>query len=410
MNNFSPRQLIAAVIVVSAATSFLTVLISFGFLTGERPREVVERIIERTPGGSLTRDITQRVTDGDEPIVAVVKRASPSVVSIVATKDVPVVERYFTNPFQDDPFFERFFGQQFGIPQYRSRGTEERQVGAGSGFIVSADGLIVTNKHVVADVAAEYTVFLNDGAKLPAKVLARDPVQDLAVVKVERSGLPMVTLGDSDAVEVGQSVIAIGNTLGEFRNTVSVGVISGLQRTVIASGPGGGPEELQELIQTDAAINPGNSGGPLLNIRGEVIGINTAMAQGAENVGFAYPINKAKRDIESVKTSGRIIYPFLGIRYVIVTPTIAAEKKLPVDFGAYIAGDGRDPAIVAGGPAEKAGLKEGDIIIEFNSERVDPTHTLASLVGKQRVGERVTLKVRRGADTLTLTATLEERK
>ncbi|MDP3727530.1 MAG: trypsin-like peptidase domain-containing protein [bacterium] len=410
MNNFSPRQLIAAVIVVSVATSFLTVLVSFGFLTGERPAEVVERIIEQAPGGSAVRDIAKRGTDGDEPIVAVVKRAAPSVVSIVATKDVPIVERYFINPFEGDPRFGQFFGREFGVPQFRQRGTEERQVGAGSGFIVSADGLILTNKHVVADAAADYTVFLNDGTKLPAKVLARDPVQDLAIMKVERSGLPPVTLGDSDRVEVGQTVVAIGNTLGEFRNTVSVGVISGLERTVIASGPQGGPEELAELIQTDAAINPGNSGGPLLNLRGEVIGINTAMAQGAENVGFAYLINKAKRDIESVKTSGRIIYPFLGIRYVMVTPGIAAEKKLPVDFGAYLVGGEGNPAIVAGGPAEKAGLKEGDIIVEFNGERVDIPHTLAGLVGKYQAGEQVTLKARRGADTLTLTATLEERK
>ena len=351
----SPRQLIAAVIVVSAATSFLTVLISFGFLTGERPAEVVARIIEQAPGGSAIRQIAERAIDQDEPVVAVVKRASPSVVSIVATKDVPIVERYFINPFEGDPLFGQFFGREFGVPQFRQRGTEERQVGAGSGFIVSADGLILTNKHVVADAAADYTVFLNDGTKLPAKVLARDPVQDLAVVKVERTGLPPVTLGDSDQVEVGQTVVAIGNALGEFRNTVSVGVISGLQRTVTASGPQGGPEELAELIQTDAAINPGNSGGPLLNLRGEVIGINTAMAQGAENVGFAYLINKAKRDIESVKTSGRIIYPFLGVRYVMVTADVVSREKLPVDYGAYVVGDERDPAVAAGGGGGEGG-------------------------------------------------------
>ncbi len=406
MEKFSPRQLIAAVIVISVATSFLATMVMLSVLTGEKPGRVVERIIERAPGGQPSaREISERVLRQDELVVAVVKRAAPAVVSIVATKDVPVVERFFINPFGGDPFFE-----QFRVPQFRQRGTQRQEIGAGTGFLVSADGLVLTNKHVVADTGAEYTVFLNDGAKLPAKVLARDPVQDLAVLKVERNGLATVTLGDSSKAEVGQTVIAIGNALGEFRNTVSVGVISGLQRTIVASGASTGPESLQELIQTDAAINPGNSGGPLLNLKGEVIGINTAMAQGAENVGFAYPINKAKRDIESVKSVGRIVYPFLGVRYVMVTKDLATEEKLPVDFGAYVFGDQNEPAVVKDSPADKAGLKSGDIILEFNSEKIEPTRTLASLIQKYKVGERVTLKVRRGPETLTLTATLEERR
>ena len=395
-----PRQLIAAVIVISAATSFLVALLAFGMLSGEKPREIVERIIEQSPGAASERILRQ-----DELVVSVVKRAAPSVVSIVATKDVPVVERFFINPFGGDPLFE-----QLQIPQFRQRGTKRQEVGAGTGFIVSADGLILTNRHVVADTGAEYTVFLNDGTKLAARVLARDPVQDLAVMKVERSDLPVLSLGDSAGVEIGQSVIAIGNALGEFRNTVSVGVISGLRRTVVASSPETGPESLAELMQTDAAINPGNSGGPLLDLRGEVIAINTAIAQGAENIGFAIPINKAKRDIESVKSVGRIVYPFIGIRYHIITKDIQARQNLPVDYGALVAGDANEPAVVPGSPAEKAGLKANDIILEFNGEKIEASNTLAAILGKYKVGDRVTLKVRRGADTIELSVVLEERK
>ncbi len=401
-----PRQLIGVAIVTSAATAFLVSLAVFGALSGEKPSRIAELIVERAPGPDAG---SERVLRQDELVVSAVKRASPAVVSIVATKDVPVIERFFINPFPDDPFFRQFFGQEFNIPQFRQRGTEKQEVGAGTGFIVSADGLIVTNKHVVADTAADYTVFLSDGAKLPGRVLARDPVQDLAVVKVDRGNLATLPLGDSDKIQIGQGAIAIGNALGEFRNTISVGVVSGLGRTIVAAGPEG-TGQVQELIQTDAAINPGNSGGPLLNLSGEVIGVNTAMARGAENIGFAIPINKAKRAIESVKASGRIIYPFLGIRYVMVTKEIAAEKKLAVDYGALIAGDGREPAIVKGSPADKAGLREGDVILEFNGERVEPPRTLAALIQKYRVGERIAMKVRRGNDTLALPATLEERK
>ncbi len=412
MDNLRHRQLIAAVIVISAATSFLVSLLAFGFLAGEKPSQVVERIIERAPAGApAEKEISERVLRQDELVVAVVKRVSPSVVSIVATKDVAVIEQFFINPFQGDPFFEQFFGGGgFRVPQFRQKGTQKKEIGAGTGFIVSSDGLILTNKHVVADPAAEYTVFLNDATKVPARVLARDPAQDLAVLKIDKSGLPAVDLGDSSEVQIGQSVIAIGNALGEFRNTVSVGVVSGLQRSIIASGGGGGPEELAELIQTDAAINPGNSGGPLLNLRGEVIAINVAMAQGAENVGFAYPINKAKRDIESVKATGRIIYPFLGVRYAVITKELQAERKLAADYGALIVGNADEPAVVKDSPADKAGLKAGDIILEFNGERIEPARTLASLIQKYKVGDRVTLKVLRGQDTLTLSATLEERK
>ncbi len=413
MEKLSPRQLILTVLVISLATSLLVSLVTVSALIGIRPSEIVERILGRTaPASPNGPEIAERVLRQDELVVSVVKRVSPAVVSIVATRDVPVIEQFFINPFQGDPFLERFFGGgQFQIPQFRQRGTEERQVGAGTGFVVAEDGLILTNRHVVADTNADYTVLFNDGAKVPVSTIVRDPVQDLAVIQVKRGiKLVAVPLGDSAKIEIGQTVIAIGNALGQFSNTVSVGVISGLRRNVVAGGGAGGPEQLAELIQTDAAINLGNSGGPLLNLRGEVIGINVAMAQGAENIGFAIPIAKARRDIESVKATGRIVYPFLGIRYVIVTTELAAKEKLPVEYGALLIGDDEGPAVVKGSPAEKAGLKERDIILEFNGERIEPSRTLASLIQKYKVGDTVTLEVQRGEETLTVSAILEERK
>ena len=264
-----------------------------------------------------------------ETIPRIVKEVSPAVVSIIISKYVPVYEQGYYNPFgENSPFDIR-------IPILKQKGTKLQEVGGGTGFVVSSDGLIATNKHVVLDDEAEYTVLTNDGKKYSAKVVDRDPLQDIAIIKIDANDLPILKLGNSDNLEIGQTVIAIGNALGEFRNTVSSGIISGLLRTITAGG-GGMSEQLEDIIQTDAAINPGNSGGPLLNLNGEVIGMNTAVVQGAENIGFAVPINKVKRDIVDIKTKGKIIYAFLGVRYVLVTKAIAETNKLPVDYGALI--------------------------------------------------------------------------
>ena len=356
--------------------------------------------------------LPERPLRQDEMIVKAVEEASPAVVSIVASKDVPVIERYYVDPFGNDPFFQQFFGGGSGlqVPQYRQKGTQKQDVSSGTGFIVSSDGLILTNKHVVADAEAEFTVLMNDGRKKPAKVLARDTAQDLAVLKIEGVDLPVVRFGDSSQVKIGQAVIAIGNALGQFRNTVSVGVVSGLERSITAGSGGGGEEALQELIQTDAAINPGNSGGPLLNIAGEVIGIDTAMAQGAENIGFALPINSAKRDVASVKAHGKILYPFLGVRYTLVTKDIADKEKLARDYGARVMKSDTESAIVAGSPADKAGIKEGDIILQINSERIDASHPLASLIQKYQVGDEITLRIFREGRESDIKIKLEERK
>lgn len=332
----------------------------------------------------------------EQAVIEVVKNATPSVVSIVISKNVPVYEQEFINPFGADSPFD------FQIPQYVQKGSQLQEVGAGSGFIISSDGLILTNKHVVSDKSAEYTVYTSDEQKYKAKVMALDPAQDLAIIKIDAAGkifTPM-TLGDSSGTQLGQGAIAIGNALGQFSNTVSVGIISGLGRTISASNQiGSVSETLENTIQTDAAINAGNSGGPLLNLKGEVIGINTAMAEGAQDIGFAIPINVAKRDIQQFAVAGKIVYPFLGVRYVLLESGGAEITKGPAG----------ETAVTAGSAAEKAGLKEGDIILEINSEKITTSDTMAAIIQKYNPGDTITLKILRDGSEISLDTTLGER-
>jgi serine protease Do len=283
-------------------------------------------------------------------------------------------------------------------------------VGGGTGFIITSDGLIATNKHVVDDETATYTVLTNDGKKYDAKVLSRDPINDLALVKVEASNLPTLPLGDSADLEIGQRVIAIGNSLGQYRNTVTTGVVSGIGRTIIASTTGTGSEQLEGVIQTDAAINFGNSGGPLLDIGGTVIGINTAIDAQGQLVGFAIPSNDLKKDIESYEKFGRIVKPFLGIRYVLVTPSIKEENKLTVDYGALLTGNAANPAVIKNSAADKAGLKNGDIILEINGTRIDQDTSLASILKNYNPTDIIQMKVLSGEETKNIAVTLGEIK
>ncbi len=419
-NQPTTKQIIVFTVVLSFIVAILGTVLTlgvlgpiFGFGEGSGVPLIFNKPLEKIRETITERETTEKVLRQDELVVRVVEESSKAVVSIAASKDVPVLERFFLDPFADDPLFREFFGGQgfgFRIPQLRQKGTEKQEVSSGTGFLVSGDGLIVTNKHVVADTEADYTVLFNDGRKFVAKVLARDPLQDLAVLKIAGSDFPALRLGDSSQIKVGQTVIAIGNALGEFRNTVSVGVISGLQRSIVAQGPGGSSELLQELIQTDAAINRGNSGGPLLNLAGEAIAINVAVAEGAENIGFAVPIDKVKKDIESVQKHGKIIYPFLGVRYLIITPEFAEKEKLARNYGALLRAGVDSPALVSGSPAEKAGLQAGDIILELNGERIDSEHTLASIIQKYEVDSEITLKVFRKESEFEVKVKLEERK
>jgi serine protease Do len=349
--------------------------------------------------------------DYEQAVIHAVESATPSVVSIVISKDVPIIEQCPYDPFSDIPpeFRDFFGGTSGGFTQPCQKGTKLQEVGGGSGFLVSADGLVVTNKHVVSDTKASYTVFTNDGKKYDATVLARDSYQDLAVLRIAGSEFIPVTLGNSDSVKLGQTAIAIGNALGEFRNTVSVGSISGLARTVTASGAQYGSETLQGVIQTDAAINPGNSGGPLLNLKGEVIAVNTAVASGAENIGFAIPVNQLKRAIDSVKRTGSIETPYLGVRYLMITDAMVKAQNLPVSSGALVRGNEDGPAILPDSPAAKAGVQAEDILLKLNDDDITAEHPLSSLIQKYAVGETVTLTVRRGKDTLTLPLVLEKR-
>lgn len=348
--------------------------------------------------------------DYEERIIKAVEIAAPSVVSIVVTKNVPIIEQCPYSPFGNlPPGFEEFF-EQFEFSRPCPKGTQEKEIGGGSGFVVSADGLILTNKHVVSDPDASYTIFTSDGKKYSGKVAATDPFQDLAVVKIKADNLPVLKLGDSNSIKLGQTVVAIGNALGEFSNTVSAGIVSGLSRKITASGGRGLRETLEGIIQTDAAINPGNSGGPLLNLRGEVVGINTAVASGAQNIGFAIPINKAKRDIQSVRSTGKILVSYLGVRYHLITPEVKEKEKLLVDYGVIVRGGEDGPAIMPDSPASKAGILAEDIILEVNGQKVNRDNSLGSLIQQYQVGDTIQLKILRNGKEILINVSLAERK
>lgn len=399
------KKIIILAVVLSLIFGALSGTI-FGYMASRINSNNSEGIIDQIKGfvtqnnndGSQNNGSTEHVNvvEEDSAVISSVEKASPSVVSIVITKDVPKIDDFFSNPFFDDPFFNPFGFNQKQQQQAPSQGeTEKKEIGGGTGFIVDQDGYIVTNKHVVQDTDAEYTVIMNDGKKIEAKVLARDPYQDLAILKVDANKLPVVELGDSDSLKIGQTVIAIGNSLGEFRNTVSKGIISGLKRDVNAGDGNGQSELLSEVIQTDAAINPGNSGGPLLNIKGQVVGINVAMAEGAENIGFAVPVNQVKEILQSVKENGRIVTPYLGIRYVVINDQLKSDNNLPVDYGALVVrGENvTDLAVIPGSPADKAGITENDIVLEIDGKKINNDNDLAKIIRQHKVGDTVTLKV-----------------
>jgi serine protease Do len=297
----------------------------------------------------------------------------------------------------------------FSFPQ-----TQQTQA-AGTGFIISSDGIIVTNRHVVPAGTTNVSVTLADGITFNnVQVIGRtgdSSPQDIAFLKInDLNGKTLVpaTLGDSSKMQVGDKVVAIGNALGQFQNTVTEGIISGYGRDVTAGDQSGlqSNENLTDLFQTDAAINEGNSGGPLVNINGEVIGINTAIASDAQNIGFAQPINDVKALINGVLSSGQLQQPYLGVRYVSLTNDLAQEFNLKVNRGAYVVSSDSEAAIVAGSPAEKAGLKEHDIITKVNNLKIDSKTSLTSALSKFKVGDTVNLTVIRGDKTISVKATL----
>lgn len=344
----------------------------------------------RQDDGQPLRVEEKTVVYEESVVIEAIEKALPSVVTIGITKTETSGGFFEINPF--DPFtpFKRIPGQERQI---------ERNIA--SGFIISSNGLIVTNKHVVSDRQASYKVLTDDDKEYQVIDISRDPLNDLAILKIDAKGLKPLKLGNSSSLKLGQLVIAIGTPL-EFRNTVTAGIISGLGRGITAGSPFEGyVEQLDNVIQTDAAINPGNSGGPLINSSGEVIGVNTAVSAGSENIGFAIPINIVKDLIDNFKASGgKIERPFIGIRYQMIDKTTAVLNDLPE--GAFIV------EIIGGSPAKIAGLQKEDVIIEFDGRRIkgDDLTTLQKLIAEKKVGQRVSVKIFRDGQEKELTVTL----
>ncbi len=339
-----------------------------------------------------------------------VKEVMPAVVSIVISKSLEEIEKEI--PPEVLPLLP-YNHPHLDIPQEEIDKRGMVKIGGGSGFIVHDNGIILTNKHVVADSKAEYTIITNDNKKYAGEVLSRDPVDDIAILKIKGTNLPTVELGESTGLELGQTVLAIGNALGLFSNTVSKGIISGLSRSIrAATAPMVAPQELRGLIQTDAAINPGNSGGPLVGLDGKAIGINAAIVFGAQNLGFAIPINYAKRDLADLKKFGRIKRPLLGLRYVNIDENMGDRMKLGVKYGAMVVGQPphTSDAVVPGSPAHKAGLKEKDIILECDGIKITPEKTIQDILEEKEVGGTMNMKVMRGKKTFDVEVKLTERK
>ncbi len=339
-------------------------------------------------------------------IPGIIKKVLPAVVSIAVSKMLPVFEAPFGGP--TDPLDPN-------TPLMVPKGKKKMNIGGGSGFIVDSSGIVLTNRHVVNDPSAEYIVIVNEEDKYPAQVLARDSIHDVAILRIDKKNLPIIELGDSSGLELGQTAIAIGNALGTFRNTVSVGVVSGLSREISAGDTTNNTiTKLRGLVQTDAAINPGNSGGPLIDVKGKAIGINTAMVFFAENIGFALPINNAKKDLEDLKQYGRLRLPFLGIRYVLLDKELQEKFKLSIDHGAFIVAEktpqGQAGAVVLGSTAHQAGVQEGDIILEVQNIKVSAQHPLEDILQKCKIGENLNLKIFREGKEITLKVRLDERK
>lgn len=361
----------------------LVVAVAAGFAGGY--------IAPNNTSGANSAEVQKQVISSESELVRdIAKNVGEAVVSVNVTSET-VGQDFFG--------FSRNFSEQ----------------GAGTGVIIDTNGTIITNRHVVPKGTTQVSVTLSDGTELTdVELIGRtndsDPL-DVAFLKIKDAKgktLTAAKVGDSSKVQVGDKVIAIGNALGQFQNTVTSGIISGYGRSIEAGDESGSSTEtLQNLFQTDAAINQGNSGGPLVNLAGEIIGINTAVAGGnAQNIGFAIPISDIQGLITSVLKNGKLERPYLGVRYVMITDDLAYEFNLPVKRGAYIAPAGRQLSILKDSPAEKAGLKEKDIITEIGGTKLDEKNSLISVLGKKSVGDKVDLKVLREGKELTLTVEL----
>ncbi|HSX39165.1 MAG TPA: trypsin-like peptidase domain-containing protein [Candidatus Saccharimonadales bacterium] len=333
----------------------------------------VSSIIHKTPYQNSSNYLNQQVVSEESSVVDVVSKVSPAVVSVI----VKTVN------------FDMFTGPA---------ATEQ---GIGTGFIINSDGLIVTNSHVVSDPNGQYSIVLKDGTTYEVKKVHLDTFSDIALLEIDAKNLPTVNLGDSDVLKVGQRAIAIGNALGMYQNTVTVGVVSGISREVTAYDElGGNSKTYENAIQTDAALNPGNSGGPLLNSAGQVIGINVATSPAAQNLSFAIPVNTLKPIIDSFLKVGRIVRPYLGVQYTIITKEIADIRRLPQ--GAFVS------QVVTGSPADKGGIERGDIVKTIDGVQVSSANSLSTVINKHKVGDAVAIVLDRSGKEQTVYVTLEE--
>lgn len=341
---------------------------------------------------TATNDGNTVVTAGEQQILSVASKVSPSVVSIVSTGSASVSSN--------------------SIYSYLNGGESSQTTqAAGTGIIVSTDGYIMTNEHVIEG-ATTVSVQLSNGTTYDnVTVIGRDPLNDLAFLKIKNvADLPAATIGNSSTLRQGQSVVAIGNALGQYQNTVTSGIVSGTGRPVTAgSEDSDATEQLEDLIQTDAAINSGNSGGPLVNLEGQVIGINTAVASGAQSIGFAIPINATKGVLDGVLKNGKIARAYLGVAYTAITPAVAKQYKLSESKGAYVYAESGS-AVVSGSPADKAGVQAKDVITKVNDDTIGDSAGLSTLLAQYTPGTTVNLTVLRDGKTLTLKATLTEYK
>jgi serine protease Do len=333
----------------------------------------------------------QRIVTSEESVITqVVEKSIPSVVTVSINKTTTSQDSIQFDPFSPNPF-RTIPGQTQNINQ-----------NIGSGFIISKDGLIITNKHVVADTEAGYQVLTNDKKKYDVTNIYRDPLNDLAIIKIAATGLTPLTLGDSSNLKLGQLAIAIGTPLGEFTNTVTSGIVSGIGRGITAGSPyDNATERLDNVIQTDAAINPGNSGGPLINSSGQAIGVNTAVSESGQNLGFAIPINVVKELITNFNQSGgKIERPYLGIRYQMIDKQNAILNKIPQ--GAYVR------EVIKGSPAEKAGIQMGDVITSIDNQAVTDVDnsSVQKYIGSKKVGDTIKVKLYRDSKFQEVTVTL----
>jgi serine protease Do len=345
-------------------------------------------VIALSATGALDRTVAPAAANGGDPnatsVLQPVKVDESSAIIDVATKAGPSVVRIFEQGVDPN-----------SIDQQPTQGI-------GSGIIFDANGWILTNRHVVAG-ANSLTVELKDGTKYAGTTYGVDTLTDLAIVKVDATGLPAASIGDSDGLKVGELVVAIGSPLGTFSNTVTSGIVSATGRRIQTEGG-----DLRNLIQTDAAINPGNSGGPLLDATGAVIGVNTAIARDASGIGFSIPINIARPMMRQALAGEPLQRPYIGIHYVQIDAQVKKDSKLPVDQGAWVQADATtsDPAVVPKGPAANAGVKDGDIITKIGTQTIDTLHPLDAVLSQYSPGDTVTLTILRAGQTVTVNVVL----